>query len=231
VTFPYNGHVTGDTTVLVRGDSSVWAFGDYGTKELKAAQLIRQGASISLVLDSEFRKLVDEGRPARVGDRIAGEPVEWLAPPTLRQFERAASIKGPLDREHTVLGRVEQGYLRHVLFQKADRAACSLCGRLLPVGLLIAAHIKPRSECSRRERLDVKNIVSSMCLLGCDALYERGLVSVDENGSIIRSGAQTSPAVEAVLRGFRGRTCTSWTAAKSGYFNWRRMSRFFGNRD
>jgi hypothetical protein len=192
--------VTVATTVLVRGDSSVWAFDEYGTKELKAAHLIRQGASISLILDSEFRKLVDKGRPARVADRIAGEPVEWLATPTRRQFERAASIKGPLDREHTALGRVEQSYLRHVLFHNADREACSLCGRLLPVGLLIAAHIKPRSECSRRERLDVKNIVAGMCLLGCDALYERGLISVDERGRILQSSAQTSPAVAAVLR-------------------------------
>jgi hypothetical protein len=43
--------VTGATTVLVRGDSSVWAFGDYGTKELDAARLIRKGASISLVCE------------------------------------------------------------------------------------------------------------------------------------------------------------------------------------
>jgi hypothetical protein len=221
-------HVTAATTVLVRGDSSVWAFGDYGTKELKAAQLIRKGASISLILDSEFRKLMEKGTPARTVGRIAGEPVEWLTTPTKRQFLRTASIKGPLDREHTALGRVEQSYLRHILFKEIDRAKCSLCGRLLPVGLLIAAHIKPRSECSRRERLDVKNIVASMCLLGCDALYERGLISVDQRGRILRSGAQTSPAVAAVLRAFRGRTCDAWNEARAVYFNWHRMSRFLG---
>lgn len=220
--------VTAATTVLVRGDSSVWAFGDYGTKELKAAQLIRKGASISLILDSEFCNLAEKGRPARAADRIAGDPVEWLATPTKRQFLRIASMEGSLDREHTALGRVEQSYLRHMLFKDVDRANCSLCGRLLPVGLLIAAHIKPRSECSRRERLDVANIVSSMCLLGCDALYERGLVSVDERGRILRSEAQTSPAVAAVLRAFRGRTCGAWNEARAVYFDWHRMRRFLG---
>jgi len=54
-------------------------------------------------------------------------------------------------------------------------SSCSLCGQLLPVELLVAAHIKPRSECSRRERLDFENIVFGVCVLGCDALYEKGL--------------------------------------------------------
>ncbi|PYT23888.1 MAG: hypothetical protein DMG57_30520 [Acidobacteria bacterium] len=51
---PTAGAVTRDTTVLVRGDSSTWAFGEYGTKERHAARLISKGASISLVHDSEF---------------------------------------------------------------------------------------------------------------------------------------------------------------------------------
>src|SRR2546427_8267948 len=82
--------VTSTTTILVRGDSSVWAFGEYGTKEREAAKFIRKGASISLIHDFEFRKVLENGRPARVADRIAGEPVLWLAPVTKRQFYRAA---------------------------------------------------------------------------------------------------------------------------------------------
>jgi hypothetical protein len=35
----------------------------------------------------------------------------------------------------------------------------------VPLGLMIAEHIKPRSECSRRERLDAENIVFGVCLL------------------------------------------------------------------
>ena len=106
----------------------------------------------------------------------------WLTPPTKRQFKQAALKGGPLDREHSVLGRVEQSYLRHVLFNGAEHAACSMCGRRLPLGLRIAAHIKPRSECSHAERLDAENIVFGLCLLGFDALYERGLISVGDGG-------------------------------------------------
>lgn len=104
------GNVSATTTVLVRGDSSVWAFGEFGTKERKAAELLGKGARISLVHDDQFRRLVETGRPARVADRIAGDPVQWLERVTKRRFEGIASIEGPLDREHTSLGRVEQSY-------------------------------------------------------------------------------------------------------------------------
>jgi hypothetical protein len=223
-----HGAVTGDTTVLVRGESSNWKYGDHGIKEREAARLIRKGASISLVHDSEFRKLLESGNRARVADRIAGDAVQWLAAPTKREFERAASKEGSLDREHTVLGRVEQSYLRHTLFGEQEQAVCSLCGRRLPAGLLIAAHVKPRSECSRRERLDVENIVFSMCLLGCDALYERGLVAVAEGGRILLSGPQLCPAVKVVLRGLRGRSCNAWCEARARYFKWHLTRRFQG---
>ena len=220
--------VTGDTTVLVRGYSSTWAFGKFGTKEQHAARLIRGGASISLVLDSEFRKLVENGRPARVADRIAGDPVQWLAPTTERQFKLAALKDGPLDREQNVLGRVEQSYLRRLLFGEADDATCSVCRRRLPVGLLVAAHIKPRSVCSRSERLDCDKIVFSLCLLGCDALYERGLVGVGEKGRLLISTIHSSREIKAVLRPFKGRKCEAWNPATAKYFRWHEKWRFQG---
>jgi len=202
------GDVTAATTVLVRGDSSRWAFGEFGSKEKEAARLLSKGAAVSLVYDSKFRSLLENGKRVRVADRIAGEPVQWLAAATKPQFERVALKEGPLDREHTALGRVEQSYLRHVLFDRAEQATCSLCGRRLPIALLVAAHVKPWSECSQSERFDVKNIVFGLCLLGCDALYERGLVSVGEVGRIIISAAQSSRAVNAELRSLE--VCKHW---------------------
>ena len=229
--FPTLGaKVTSDTTVLVRGDSSVWAFGDYGTKERHAAHLISNGVAISLVYDSEFRKLIESGRPARVADRIAGDPVLWLEPSTERHFDRAALKAGPLDQEHSVLGRLEQSYLRQRLFRGAEHAACALCGKHLPVGLLIAAHVKPRSECSRRERLDAENIVFGLCLLGCDALYERGLIAVGEGGRILISTAQPGTVLTAFLQGFSKRTCRAWNEATEGYFKWHVTHRFQGSK-
>jgi hypothetical protein len=220
--------VTRTTTVLVRGHSSVWVFGEYGTKELDAVRLIRKGASISIVHDFEFRKLIEQGHRARIDDRVAGEPVQWIVPATKPQFEDVARISGELDREHTVLGRLEQSYLRLKLFGAEETASCSLCGRRLPVALLVAAHVKPRSECSRRERLDVENIVTSMCLLGCDALYERGLIAVSDGGQILASTAVSSSGLNHALRRFPGRMCKTWNSETAKYFNWHVERRFQG---
>ena len=166
-----DGNVTTETTILVRGTPSpAWYYGDHGAKEQRVADLIRRGQSISVVHDFEFKKLVDGRGWAKVLDRVGGQPIEWLIPPLQRQFKNIAKLNGPLDREHTAKGRVEQGYLRRLLFGDLKQGVCSLCARHLPVELLVAAHIKPRSECSHRERLDAPGIVFGVCILGCDAL-------------------------------------------------------------
>jgi hypothetical protein len=193
---------------------------------MRAAQLLREGHSISVVHDFEFRKLLEKGRRARIADRIAGQPVEWLAGVTRKQFEAVARIEGPLDREQTRCGRVEQSFLRQSLFGGEEVARCSLCGRALPITLLVAAHIKPRCECSRKERLDVMNIVFGLCVLGCDALYERGLVIVDSDGKIRTSETVDSPVVKEILRGLRGRKCADWKKESAHYFAWHTDRRF-----
>jgi len=222
-----NGRVTKDTSVLVRGRSGVWAYGDYGRKEKHAADLIREGRTISVVHDSEFSKLLDGGR-ARICDRVAGEPVQWLSHVTKRQFQRVARLEGPLDREHSSLGRVEQSFLRRILFGSVEESICSLCGRHLPTGLLVAAHIKPRSECTEDERLDFENVVFSLCVLGCDALYERGFVSVSGGGEVCISGADRSRTMKSILRGFRGKRCVAWKESAAHYFDWHATRRFQG---
>jgi hypothetical protein len=95
------GRVNRDTTVLVRGKSGVWKFGDHGLKENNAAEQIRAGQQIAVVQDSEFQKLLEHGRPAKLLEKVAGQPIEWLVAPPERAFQRTAAIKGPLDREHS----------------------------------------------------------------------------------------------------------------------------------
>jgi hypothetical protein len=218
--------VTGKTTVLVRGESQVWAFRKYGLKEKKAAELIRRGHEIRLVHDFEFRKLLEDGRHARVSDYIAGQPVQWLQHVSKKKFEQTAVLKGPLDREHSVKGRLEQGYLRYALFGDEDVATCAVCGRSLPVGLMVAAHIKPRGDCSRRERLDAANIVVPLCALGCDTLYERGLIAVADRGEIVTSSVYRSRPLKRVLRSLKGRTCSGWRQNTADYFKWHLKRRF-----
>ena len=212
------------STILVRGS---WQENEAGQKERRAAEMIRHGSGISVVAAEEFQKLLEQGRPAKVMDRVAGEPVEWLRGATPQEFRSAAKISGELDFLHTALGRVEQAFLRRRLFGDADEACCALCGRNLPVALMIAAHIKPRSECSRAERLDAENIVFGVCLLGCDALYERGLISV-KNGRIV-TASHGSKALRQLLQPYQRRKCPGWTLSKTPYFDWHYERRFAGH--
>ena len=210
----------------MRGESSAWAYGDYGKKERRAAELVRVGRRIALVHEVEFRKLIEEGRPARVSDHLAGQPFDWLRIVTNKQFRKAAAIQGSLDREHSAIGRVEQSFLRRSLFGDSEKWECSLCGRRLPLALLVAAHIKPRSDCSRAERLDARNVVFSLCLLGCDALYERGLVTVAPAGRIRINSVGQSRVVQRVLLQYRSRKCTAWKETNAQYFDWHLKRRF-----
>jgi hypothetical protein len=134
------GKVTDHATVLVRGDSSFWAYGDHGLKEQQAAALLRRGKPISVVHDFEFRNLLESGRPARVADRVAGEPVRWLIAPSKRQFRSVAELGGPLDREYSARGRVEQSYLRHILFGNENCAKCSLWSNVSHVASHSCSH-------------------------------------------------------------------------------------------
>lgn len=77
--------VTNSTDVLIRGDSSLWAFNKYGHKELKVSSLLKTGKIILTVHDYDFRILLERGKPAKTLDRIAGQPIEWCLPPIKKE--------------------------------------------------------------------------------------------------------------------------------------------------
>lgn len=95
-----------------------------------------------------------------------------------------ADTTRPTDVVATTTHRYEQTYLRGALLDGRATAACDLCGRLLPSTLLVAAHITPRSRLTESERYDFHGNAMLACLLGCDALFERGLLTVMPDGLI-----------------------------------------------
>ncbi len=222
--------VTRFTDALVRGQSDQFAFGEFGLKEAAAAKLIREGRQLLVVHDYEFRKLLEEGKPARCSEYVAGQPIAWLKPPPRRRvFDGVARFEGSLDEEHSVLGRAEQGFLRAWLFQGKSRARCSLCGHEFPVELMFAAHIKPRAECSLEERRDACHIAFAVCVLGCDALYEKGFVSVTDVGCVVTATGGDVPAeLKRRLRAIEGRRCQAWDEGNAKYFDWHYARRFRG---
>lgn len=86
------------------------------------------------------------------------------------------------DRTAIVKTRVNQGVFRELLIRKYNK--CCLCGAD-EESLLVASHIKPWADSTRKERVDVDN-----GLLLCpnhDKLFDRGYITFDEDGNIIIS--------------------------------------------
>jgi len=127
---------------------------------------------------------------------------------------------GKLDKEVTVLRRLEQSFLRKYLFGSGDKGTCAICGSVLPVSLLIAAHIKPRSKCTDAERRDYTNNVVPMCLLGCDALFECGLVVINEGKVQVRMEASSPGKLKALFDQLNGRPAAAWKPGRFQYFRW-----------
>lgn len=126
---------------------------------------------------------------------------------------------GAADRRAEVLVRKEQGKLRRLLFGDARSATCVLCGRSYPVSLLVAAHIKPRAECTLEERNDWRDNVVPMCCFGCDALFERRIVFV-RDGKIKLAANGLGSAVDTYLKQLRGQACAHWSENSAKYFEW-----------
>lgn len=87
--------------------------------------------------------------------------------------------------------RAEQTLLReYLLLQQSlissnqnDVGICDICGGSWPHVILIAAHVKPRSECTDEERLDFDNIAMLQCAI-CDLLFENGFIAIRADGRI-----------------------------------------------
>ncbi|NOR56494.1 MAG: HNH endonuclease [Sulfurovum sp.] len=132
-------------------------------------------------------------------------------------------FKGSLDSQSKGVSRKEQGYLRNKLFGKKHTAQCALCHNEIPVKMLVAGHIKKRSKCTREEKLDAENIVMSICKFGCDDLFEKGYVLIDENGKIYSSGESiVTPFVEVYINNLVEKKCLKHNSETETYFKWHR---------
>ncbi|WP_320537691.1 hypothetical protein [Pseudarthrobacter sp. IC2-21] len=124
--------------------------------------------------------------------------------------------------------RAEQRYLREALLARYGNQ-CAICGRFLPKNLLIAAHIKLRSQSSHRDRLDFAAAAMLACSLGCDALFERGYLTVDDGG-LVRTTPWDDPELLSVLDKLGGSRCLAFSEATKENFEFHRQSHNNGTR-
>jgi hypothetical protein len=147
--------------------------------------------------------------------------------PNDNDYATVGELAGDLDRVAKVVQRIEQSYLRRLLFPKGT-ATCDLCGRKFQIEFLVAAHIKRRSACSEAERRDVRHVVMAACRFGCDELFERGYVTIAEDGKLLLSTALGSceQATSYARSYLSGRWFGQRMAGRESYFSWHRAYSF-----
>lgn len=134
------------------------------------------------------------------------------------------AISGGTDAFQPAKVRLEQRKLRKALFGKKLTSHCAICGRHLPVKDLRVAHIKQRSKCSDNERLDMANVMPA-CTLGCDHLFETGVVYVDSSGNVqVRNEKLGTADLSEFVVNLQGRSCPAFGPNSAKYFAWREAS-------
>lgn len=166
---------------------------------------------------SDCRRAANAASHPRAGSRIDA-PVDQLPARGPSQPAHSNEVEAPFPINLSIEGtdttaltkvRREQVYLRQHLFAGRALVPCDLCGRELPPGLLVAAHITPRSLLTDAERFDFRACARLFCVLGCDALFELGYVFVDDCG-VVRSNERLAfAAIAPLLRALVGRRLDS----------------------
>ena len=169
--------------------------------------------------------VLDEEKSENVLSAFDLRSETFFPSPDFGEIKNALLEEEELDAPTKGMSRREQAAIRRELFQNRPLGNCCLCGELFPVTLLVAAHIKKRSQCTTKEKLDFGNIAAPMCRFGCDELYERGILGVS-GGTIIRlSPKLQTEVVERYLKNVVGRTCSHWSPTSSNYFEWHTKNR------
>lgn len=130
------------------------------------------------------------------------------------------NLQGDLDLPVSTRRRAEQALLRKIRLGGKKVDSCSICGRVLPVDLLVIGHIRKRHSCDASQKRDEANVMP-VCLLGCDKLFENGYIYVDSSGVIQASHiAESNPELDPVINSLTGKTCLRWTPSSAPYFRW-----------
>lgn len=165
------------------------------------------------VLDSIKSKLVF--------DEFGLESSTYIAPIDDKEYDDIAMSIPETEQLFISKRRLEQGFLRKRLFGNKTDSTCSCCNKSYPISMLWCSHIKKRSKCNDDEKRDY-NVVLPMCRFGCDELFEKGFIGVDESGVIIEIKKTTNENVKDYTSSIIGNKCTGFNNKNSKYFEWHR---------
>ncbi|WP_154990408.1 HNH endonuclease [Priestia megaterium] len=199
----------------------------YLLDEVKEHQISVQelNKSVGYSLNNSIRRflVLDDKRSNKFFASFDMKSDTYLPKVSEDQFKDAVldyDIDKPLDKEILAKIRTEQNFLRRHLFNNRKTGACGICLKELPVEFLIASHIKKRANCSIEEKKDFRNIVMPMCKFGCDDLYEKGFIGIQDGKVIVLKKQNLTPFVKDYIKSIRGNNCVYWHEGTINYFKW-----------
>ena len=125
-----------------------------------------------------LESLFEEDVPKPSYDRFSpSNPIQEI-----KDYRKSYETLSETERETVVQSRVGQGRFRSKLINYWRECAITGCQT---IEILNSSHIKPWRESNNKERLDVYN--GLLLVPNLDSLFDRGLITFDNNGKIIIS--------------------------------------------
>lgn len=165
-------------------------------------------------------QILDEEKSVNVLSAFDLESETYFPDITDEELDKEFQNEEDLDTKSTTTGRKEQSRIRRLLFKNKPTGICSICNKEYPVKFLWAAHIKKRAKCSLDEKRDTRNIAAPMCKFGCDELYEKGYIGVEEGNVVQLKHNELTGNLQSYIDSITNNQCSSWNNKTRQYFEW-----------
>ena len=157
------------------------------------------------VFDADYFETHDTSGALRIGIKFFLKKIGAYVPLQPDLFSQVSAVADPLEkfgivppnsteRKGLVTSRVGQGAYRKRIIHRWEYK-CAVTG-FNKLDILIASHIVPWSDSTDNERLDVHN--GLLLSPNYDALFDRHLISFENNGKIILSDAIDNNAYKRI---------------------------------
>jgi len=146
-------------------------------------------------------------------------PESYFPTETTVSWEKVPPNLDRTDKEVIATQRLEHNYLKNSIHKGKPFNICAICHREFPVSFLVIAHIKRRSYCSDKDRVD-KHVAMPLCNFGCDQLYERGYISIRGGTVVPLIRGPVSPPMQAYLDAVIGNECRYYSEDSQSFFEW-----------
>ena len=177
-----------------------------------------------LVGDTSFQgfQVLEDHRCAQALTFLANNRLASIGTGAIRNFfTTKINALEALDINTSQKGRAEQALIRNYLKVTGQFSACAICGQNYPDWSLTTSHLKKRSKCNDAEKKDFENICLPMCLFGCDTLYEKGYLTIN-NGLVAPHKTPGNTTIQTYIDTVIGKRVLFWNEGRRGYAEWHR---------